>query len=67
MPLKATDIENAGTCQHDPLAPCCTLVVESNWMGQRIRCFVCDRANDLGRKGHFGKAGAQQPAAGDGP
>lgn len=40
-----------GACQHDPLAVCCTLLIESSSLhGSRIRCWVCDRSNQIGLK-----------------
>jgi hypothetical protein len=48
------------TCQHDPLAVCCTLVIESDSFGSRIRCFVCDRCNEVSRtSGRFNRRGAE--------
>lgn len=44
---------NRITCQHDPLQPNCSLILESGILGRRVRCEACDIAAVAKANGTF--------------
>lgn len=44
---------NRITCQHDPLIPGCSMVVQSNLWGHRIFCESCDTGAVITKGGHI--------------
>jgi hypothetical protein len=43
-----------GSCQHDPMQHHCSLIIESSWMGTRVRCKVCEQVALIqGKSGRF--------------